>query len=74
MLGTEETNGQSIDADHAVEKKEQHEVFVVIQADTIVNPDAVMVELLHTYVAESAVLRARWLGNIAGVTPTFLVE
>lgn len=46
-----------------MEADERQEVFVVLQADTLIDPDAVVVEFLAAGVAHDAVLRPGWFFN-----------
>eukprot|EP00354_Favella_ehrenbergii_P010625 CAMPEP_0170459830 /NCGR_PEP_ID=MMETSP0123-20130129/6387_1 /TAXON_ID=182087 /ORGANISM="Favella ehrenbergii, Strain Fehren 1" /LENGTH=238 /DNA_ID=CAMNT_0010724545 /DNA_START=343 /DNA_END=1055 /DNA_ORIENTATION=+ len=71
---TKEANHEAVEADAQVHIEEDHEVLVVVQADAVVDPDAVMVELLTAHVAQGAVLGAGWLGRLARVTPALRVE
>ena len=74
MLRAQKPNHETIDANTSVEEKEENEVLVIVEADAIVDPDAVMVELFDAYIAERAMFRTRWLWHIASVTPSFLVK
>jgi len=57
-----------------VHNKEQHEILVVVEANTVVDPDTMVIKLLATHVAQSAVLAASRLGRFARITPALRVE
>ena len=50
--------------DNCVEKEEQEKVSVVVKPHTSVKPNAMMIEYLHTDIAQSAVFRPGWLWNL----------
>lgn len=50
-------NDEAVGADHCVRVKEREEVLVVVKADTLVDPHAVVVELLHAEAAHGTVFR-----------------
>ena len=52
VLRAQYSNHETINANASVKKKEQNEILVILQADTIVDPDAMMIEFLHTDVAK----------------------
>ena len=74
MPGTPNTNNDAVDAYHCMEEKEQYEVLVVVKADTVIDPDAMVVKLFTAGVAQGTVLRASWLRDFTCVTPSFFVE
>ena len=74
MLRAQHANNEAINADASVEEKEQQEVFVIVEAHSVVEPDAVVVKLLNADFVHDAVLRARWFRYVASVAPAFLVK
>jgi hypothetical protein len=75
LLLTEEycnAGKSTVDADDDVHKKEGKEPLVVLGPNALVDPDAVMVELFHAHIADSAVLGPRWLLHFACLTLIFL--
>ena len=56
MLRAQHANNEAINADTSVEEKEQHEVFVIVEADSIVDPDTMVVKLLNADFVHDAVL------------------
>lgn len=70
MKSTEAADYAAIDADTSVHNKEEHKILVVVEANAVVEPDTMMIELLTAHVAKSAVLAASGLRSFARVTPT----
>ena len=56
MLRAQHTNDEAINADASVEEKEQQEVFVIVEAHSVVEPDAVVVKLLNANFVHDAML------------------
>jgi hypothetical protein len=50
-----------------VQDQEAQEMLVVFQANTLVDPHAMVVHLLDAHVAETAVLGTGWLLELAGL-------
>jgi len=46
-------------------KQEHKEESVVTSADTLIDPNTMMIELLHTHVAHRAMLRSSWFDEMA---------
>ena len=54
----------TIRADDGVEEQEADKVFVIVKANTLVDPDAMVVEFFNARAAHRAVFRARRLFNL----------
>lgn len=62
-------NENTIDADTNMHDEEDYEVFVVVEAHTVVNPDTMMVEPFTAHIAKGAVLAASGFRSLARVAP-----
>ena len=56
VLRTHKSNHEAINANASVQEQEENEVLVVVKADAVVDPDAMMVEFLNANIAKCAVL------------------
>ena len=74
MKRTEPADNTAIDADAGVHDEEEHKVLVVMESYAVVDPDAMVVKLLATHVAEVAVLTAGRLGRFTCITPALVEE
>jgi len=71
---SEKASNAPVEANTQMHKKEKNEVLVVMKADTVVDPDAVMVKFFAAHVAQRAMLAASRLWDLASITPTFLIK
>lgn len=61
-------------AQRSVQKEKGQKVFVVVQADALVDPNAVMVEFFDAETAQCTVFRARRFDYITRGTLLFVIE
>lgn len=54
---------QTHDAQHP---QECHEVTMILRANTVTNPGAVVIEAGHTFIADGAVFRSHWAPHETG--------
>ena len=57
-----------------MQEEKAQEVSIVIEADTLIDPDTMVIELLHAMIADGAMLGASWFLMHAGPTFHFGLE
>ena len=54
------SNDKTICANHSMQENEAEEILVIVQSNALVNPNTMVVKLLHTKATHGAMLRASW--------------
>ena len=65
---------RSMGADHCMEEHEGQEEPIVVQSDTLVDPDAMMVKLLHAVTTDAAVFGPRRFLMLTSATVRLLLK
>ena len=60
-----DASDEAIGAYNGMQEYKAEEILVIVQPDTLIDPNTVMVELLHAVATHGAVLRPRWFLNQA---------
>ena len=59
------SNDKTICANHSMQENEAEEILVIVQSNALVNPNTMMVKLLHAKAAHGAMLRPSWFLDLA---------
>ena len=59
------SNDKTISAYHSMHENETQEILVIVQSNALVNPNAMMIKLLHAKAAHGAMLWASWFLDLA---------
>jgi hypothetical protein len=67
-------NHEAIDCDYTVEADEAQKPLVIVKANTLIDPNAVMIELLNAHIAHATVFGPRWFLYITCAALLFVCE